>query len=180
MKQTKKLTVSATVVALGAVLMRLGSLIDLMELTIVVFASLLVAFVYIELGSPYTWLVWLSTTALTAIGNLASSVWLIYLLIFGIYPIIKGYIERLPRVFWLPIKLVFLNISLVLTVLGCIFIVGISFADMESLLGLPPVALYIIMWVLMNIAFVLYDMMIVIMIRFYMQRLRPRFKNLLK
>lgn len=160
--------------------MRLGSLIEVMELTIVVFASLLVAFVYIELGSPYTWLVWLSTAALTAIGNLASSVWLIYLLIFGIYPIVKGYVERLPRVFWLPLKLVFLNITLALTVLGCIFIVGISFADMGNVLGLPPVAVYIAMWVLMNIAFILYDMLIVIMIRFYMQRLRPRLKSLLK
>ena len=52
MRQTKKLTLSAMIVALGTVSMVLGAVIEVFDLTAVALASALVAFVYIELGSP--------------------------------------------------------------------------------------------------------------------------------
>ena len=64
MKQTKKLTLSAMIVALGTVFMKLGSIIEVFDLTAAALASMLVAFVYVEIGSPYTWLVWLATSFL--------------------------------------------------------------------------------------------------------------------
>ena len=65
MRQTKKLTLSAAIVALGTLFMSLGAIFEVFDLSAVALAAVLVAFVYIELGSPYTWLVWLCTTLTT-------------------------------------------------------------------------------------------------------------------
>ena len=182
MKSTKKLTLSAMIVALGTVFMVLGVILEVFDLTAVALASVLVAFVYIEIGSPYTWLVWLSTTLTTAILYPGSAMWVIYFLLFGIYPILKGYIEKLPRAFWWPIKLAFANIAFILMVLVVERITGIPFINPEEeLFGLiSGKALYIVTWVLLNLAFVLYDIFIVVMVRYYMEKLRPRFKKILK
>lgn len=180
MKETKKLTISAMVVALGVLFMTLGAVLSVLDLTCAVLASLLVAFIYIELGSPYTWLVWLGTSLLSFILFPGSFMWLTYLAVFGIYPIIKGYVERLPRFLWLILKLVYLNLSMLLLVLFSEALVGQSFFGDVSEIPLEPMIVYIILWVILNIAFLLYDRLIVVLIVFYEKKLRPRFKNLLK
>ncbi len=181
MRATKKLTFSSAATALGVIFLTLGAYLEVMELSLAVLASLLVVFIYIEIGSPYTWLVWLGTGALTALFNFGSPVWLSYLLLFGIYPIAKGYIERLPRAVWLILKLVFVNIMLTLCVFLSGWLLGLPFlGESQSIFGLPPEAVYAAIWILMNVAFLLYDMMLLVMVRFYMQRLRPRLKSILK
>lgn len=181
MKQTKKLTLSAMVVALGTVFMVIGAVIEVFDLTAVALASVLVAFVYIEIGSPYTWLVWLCTTLATFLFYQHSPMWLIYLVLFGIYPILKGYIEKLPKVFWWPIKIVFGNVACVLMVLGIKLITGMPFiAADESFFGITGATLYVIVWILLNVAFIAYDFFIGVMVRYYLEKLRPRFRNLLK
>ena len=66
MKTTKKITVSGMVVALSAIFLIIGSYAGSVDLLFEVVASLLAVFVYIELGSPYTWLVWPATTLTVA------------------------------------------------------------------------------------------------------------------
>jgi hypothetical protein len=181
MKQTKKLTISAMIVALGTVFMVLGAVIEVFDLTAVALSSVLVAFVYIELGSPYTWLVWLCTTLCTFLFYQHSPMWFIYLVLFGIYPILKGYIEKLPKMFWWPIKLVFGNVAFVLMLFGIKLITGLPFIDPnEPLFGIKGGALYIVTWVLLNVAFVAYDFFLVVMVRYYLEKLRHKFKKILK
>lgn len=181
MKQTKKLTLSAMVVALGTVFMILGAVIEVFDLTAVALASVLVAFVYIELGSPYTWLVWLCTTLTTFIMYQHSAMWFIYLVLFGIYPIIKGYIERLKRPLWWPLKIVFGNLAFVAMLFGVQLITGLPFIDAsESFLGITGRAIYVLTWILLNVAFVAYDFFVTVMVRFYMVKLRHKFKKILK
>ena len=181
MRETKKLTLSAVTVALGTVFMVLGAVFQILDLSAAVLASLLVVFIYVELGSPYTWLVWLATSLATFICYSGSLMWLVYLTLFGIYPILKGYIERLPRPVWLILKLVFLNLMLVLLAFLAEPLTGISFfGDLDSVEILPRDWLIAILWVMMNVGFLLYDKLIVLMLAFYNMRIRPRIKNLLK
>ena len=181
MNQTKKLTLSAMIVALGTVFMVLGAVVEVFDLTAVALASALVALVYIELGSPYTWLVWLCTTFTTFILYQHSTMWFLYLVLFGVYPILKGYIERLPRIFWWLIKLPIANASFALMVLGIQLIFPFPFIDPgESFFGITGSALYVAVWALFNVAFIAYDFFITVMARFYMVRLRPRFKKIFK
>ena len=181
MKQTKKLTISAMVVALGTASMLLGAVIELFDLTAVAIASVLIAFVYLEIGSPYTWLVWLCTTLCTFLFYQHSPMWFIYLILFGIYPILKGYIERLPRAFWWPIKIVFGNLAFLLMFFGVSLITGLPFIDTEeSFFGITGKTIYIVAIILVNAAMVAYDFFLNVMVRFYMERVRPKIRNLLK
>ena len=162
-------------VALGAAVMILGAVIEVLDLTVCAFASMLVVFVYLEIGSYYPWLVWICTSIATALLYPASIIWMEYLLVFGIYPLIKAYIERLPKWSWLIIKLLYIN-AVVLAI----------FAVSELLLGIPffedgqGTGMKIFTYVLLNVAFVAYDLFISVMVRFYYDKLRPRFKKFLK
>ena len=180
MKQTKKLTVSAMTVALGVLFMTLGAVLSVLDLSCAVLASLLVSFIYIEIGSPYTWLVWLATSLISFLLFPGSFMWLVYLSVFGIYPILKGYIERLPRALWLILKLVFLNAMMALLVLFSEVLVGQSFFGDVSDIPFDPMIVYAILWVLLNVAFILYDRLIVVLVVFYERKIRPRLSGLLK
>ena len=174
MKTTKKVTVSAMVIALGAIFLTLGSAFEVLDLSLAAIASLLVVFVFIELGSPYVWLVWLSTALISFIFFSGSVVWIEYLLVFGLYPILKAYIERAPKIFWLVLKLVYINAVIVALIYLVKWILGVPFFGEE--LWYINAGLY----VLMNVAFIAYDMFINVMLRLYFCKYRKIFKKFLK
>ena len=173
MKTTKKVTLSAMMIALGAVLMRLGVFIEVLDLTVCAMASLMVVFIYLEIGSYYPWLVWIATTIVTAITG-AGIVAAEYFLVFGIYPLLKSYIERLPRWSWFLVKLSFINAVIWILFAISDFLLGQNFFGEET-----PIMTAVV-YVLMNVAFIAYDLFITVMVRFYYEKLRPRIKNLLK
>lgn len=174
MRQTKKITLSAMVVALGTVFMVIGGFVEILDLTVCALASLLMAFVYIEIGSPYTWLVWLCTSLATFLCFPGGIIWMEYFLIFGIYPILKAYIEKLPRGVWIFIKLLFINAIIWMLIFGVELILGIPFFAVDKLWLKAGV------YVIMNVAFIAYDLFITVLVRFYFERLRHRFRNFLK
>ena len=174
MKDTKKITLSAMLTALGVVIMLLGAVIETLDLTVGAIASLIVVFVFVEIGKPYHWLVWLCTSLITALIYPGSALWIEYFLIFGIYPILKAYIEKLPKWSWWPVKLVYIN-----------SVVGLLALAMEKLLGIPffedeGVWMRVLFWALLNVAFVMYDIFLRTLIRVYMVKYRERFSKLLK
>lgn len=173
MRTTKKLTLSAITVALGALFISLGSFVEALDLTACCLASLFVMFIYIEIGSPYTWLVWLCTS-LVAFVTAPGFAWAEYFFLFGIYPILKAYIERASRTIWLALKALFFAA-----------VVGGAYVVCELLLGVPFFEVDL-MWlkigtvVLIFVAAFAYDIFLTVLIKFYIFKLRPRIKNLLK
>ncbi len=174
MKQTKKVTISAMAIALGTVFLTVGAIWEVLDLSLAAISSLLVAFVFIEIGSPYTWIVWLATSLLTFIFFPGSVVWIEYLLVFGIYPIIKAYIERAPRILWWILKLVFANAVVLAMIFVVEYILGIPFFGVDELI--IKVGLYL----LIIAAFVAYDIFLTILIRTYMTKYRQKFRKFLK
>ena len=174
MRQTKKITLSAMLTALGTVLMVLGAFIDVIDLSVCALASLLVVFVYIEIGSPFTWLVWLCTSLLTFLLFPGKAIWIEYFAIFGIYPILKAYIERLPRFLWFLLKFVYIGAMLLLLTFLVELIIGVPLIVADSIW--IKVGIYVIMYV----AFFAYDVFITVCVRLYLERLRHRFKKMLK
>jgi len=174
MRTTKKLTLSAILVALGAIIMALGAMFEVVDLTVCAIASLIVVFIYLEIGSPYTWLVWLSTSLVTFIIFPAKTVWFNYLLIFGVYPLLKAYIEKLPRLFWIIVKLVYINA-----------VIWIMFFLMDIIFGYPlfekdALWLRIVLYVLMNVAFIAYDLFITVSVKIYYGKIRQKIARMLK
>ncbi len=174
MRTTKKITVSAMVVALGAIFLIIGSYISAADLIFEVVASLLAVFVYIEIGAPYTWLVWLATTLTVVFLPNGISVAGLYFLVFGIYPILKAYIERTPRILWWPIKLVYINLIVVILAVAVRIVTGASMFTSEL------VIVNVALWVLINAAFAAYDMFITVAVRLYMLKYRKIFAKFLK
>lgn len=177
MKNTKKLTVSAITVALGVVFMLLGAVYEPLDLTVACLSSVLVAFIYIEVGSPYTYLVWLSTTLITALIFPLGTAWVSYFLIFGIYPVVKGYIERLKRPVWLPLKLLFAALTMTALFSFTAFVMGI---ETETFFGLSLEISLAILGVTAVLCFMLYDRFLTAGVRIYHKKIRPKLKNLLK
>ena len=174
MSQTKKITLSALLVALGTVFMIIGAAIEVLDLTVCAMASLLVVFVFLEIGSYYPWLVWICTSLATALIYPGSLIWIEYALVFGIYPLIKAYIEKLPRWSWIVVKLLYINAIIWGLFAICEILLGIPFFDADS------IGMTVVIYILMNLAFIAYDLFITVMVRFYFLKLRPRFKKFLK
>ena len=174
MSQTKKITLSALLVALGTVFMIIGATIEVLDLTVCAMASLLVVFVFLEIGSYYPWLVWICTSLSTALLYSGSIIWVEYALVFGIYPLIKAYIEKLPRWSWIVVKLAYINAVIWALFAVCEILLGIPFFDADS------IGMTVVIYILMNLAFSAYDLFITVMVRFYFLKLRPRFKKFLK
>lgn len=178
MSATKKLTLSALTVALGTTLMVLGVYIDvaeMLDLSLCAIASLLVVFIYLEIGSYYPWLVWICTSLATALLATGKPIWVEYLLVFGIYPLIKSYIERLPKWSWILVKLVYINVTVWAVFFLSELIIGQNFFFEDDSLIIS-----ILTYVLINVAFIAYDMYIVVMVRFYLAKIRPKIAKILK
>ena len=161
-------------VALGTAFMIIGAVIEVLDLIVCALASMLVVFIFLEIGSYYPWLVWVCTSLATGLLYPASLIWIEYALIFGVYPLIKAYIEKLPRWSWIIVKLVYAN-----AVIWALFFIC------EKLLGVPFFTdearwMRILTYILTNVAFLAYDLFITVMVRFYYDKLRPRFRKLLK
>ena len=161
-------------VALGTAFMIIGAVIEVLDLTVCALASMLVVFIFLEIGSYYPWLVRVCTSLATGLLYPASLIWVEYALIFGVYPLIKAYIEKLPRWSWIIVKLVYAN-----AVIWALFFIC------EKLLGVPFFTdearwMRVLTYILTNVAFLAYDLFITVMVRFYYDKLRPRFKKLLK
>ncbi len=175
MRKTKKLTLAALLSSLGTVLLLLGAFIEVLDLAMGAVASIIMIFIHIELGSPYTWLVWLVTTLcafLFGTANPMAAVW--YLVLFGVYPILKAYIERTPRVLWLPIKLIYANAAFAAAA-------GIFWLIFRiSPFALETRWLITVIWAVGNFAFWIYDRFISAMARVYLLKYRQRFSKLLK
>ena len=174
MRRTKKLTLSAIVVALSTVFLTVGAMWEVLDLSLAAISSVLVAFIFIEIGSPYTWLVWLATSLLTFVFFSGSVVWMEYFLFFGIYPILKGYIERAPRFLWWILKLLLANVIFVALIFGMELILT------QSLFGSDEWWIRAGIYALLNVAFVAYDIFLTVLIRAYMNHYRQRFRKFLK
>lgn len=179
MKSTKKLTISATVTALGVVFMLIGAIFEPASLAAACIASVLVAFVYAEIGGAYPYLVWLCTSLISAIVYPVGIMWVAYLFVFGIYPIIKAYIERTVHALWLPLKLCYAAVSFTVLYLACTFVLGMPLVS-DELFGMPPWLVYLVTALTALVAFVVYDVFLTSAIRLYFYKLRKKIQNLLK
>ena len=183
MKQTKKITVSAVCIALGVLFMALGFFIEVLDLTVAALCSCLMALVFIEVGDKYAIAVWLGTSILGLVFFTGSLVWVTYLFIFGIYPILKAYVERLKRPFWWPIKLVIFIISSLVIILISELLLGIPFFGDTS--GIPFFENHYdvfkaVVIVGLVAALCVYDVFMTVMIRVYFEKFRKRFQSLFK
>ncbi len=162
-------------VALGVVILYIGSLIEVLDISMAAIASLLCIIAVIEYGRGYAWLVFAATATLAMLVLPEKFTPSLYALIIGYYPMIKELVERIgkkravkgaPVLQW-AIKLLFFNCALLVFALFTIYLLALP--ESEEWMKTT-------MLLLSNAAFVLYDIALTRLISTYVFRLRGRFK----
>lgn len=170
---TRKLTAAALLAAFGVVLLGLGALVEVLDLSMAALASLFVVFAVIELGGAYPYLVYGVTAVLSLLLLPSKTPALIYALFAGYYPILKAVFEKhLPRGVALLCKVVVFNAGLALAV----------FLALKFFTPAADSAFGWKYWLLLigTPVFLLYDVALTRLITFYLQRLGDRFRFLHK
>ena len=164
---TKKLALSAILSALGVVMLYLGAILDILSLTAVAMASLIIYFAYLELRGCYPWMIYAVTglLALLLIPDKISA--LCYLLYGGIYPILKAHFERLHPLFAWILKFSAFNTALSILIAISVYVLHLP----DDSLGFTLPA-----YLLANAAFLLYDIAVSKLLLLYMVRLRKRLR----
>ncbi len=166
-RQTICLTLSALLAALGVVLLGLGSLFETLDLSMAALASFFCIYAVIEMRGGYPWMIWAVTTGLAFLILPQKTPALFYLFL-GHYPMIKALTERLPRTVSWVIKLVWLHLSGLLIFLTMRFLLAPSATwDFRAWY-------WILLYLGVLAAFILFDLALTRIITFYLVRLQKR------
>ena len=169
-QEIRRLTLSALLCALGVLILALGSLFEVVDLTVAVLASFLCVWAVIELGGVYPWMVWAVTSVVALLLLPLKTPALFYAIAFGFYPIVKEKAEKRSTVISWVIKLVTLHVSLALSVLGLWLLTPALFE------GTLQILLLIGFYVACLVLFVIYDVALTRVITLYLVRFRHRFR----
>lgn len=165
-KKTRRLAISAILAALGVAILYLGALVEVLDLSVAAIASLLCVLAVLEMGGAWPWLIYCVIAVLSLVLLPSKSAAVIFALFAGYYPILKAYYERLrPLLSWV-LKLVNFNAALTVILLLSRFFVA------ETVIFKPWY--YVVLYVLGNIVFVLYDVALTRLISMYLHKLRDR------
>jgi hypothetical protein len=157
--------------ALGVIVLGLGAIVEVLDITVAVIASLLTVYAVIEIGGVYPWLIWIVTSIVSLLVLPLQTPMLFYAFLTGYYPIIKQKIERrMARIPAWTAKLGVLAISL-----GIIW--GVMRLFFPHLLeGTGGWILIAVALVLAVFCFILYDICLTRLITLYFVRLQKRFR----
>ena len=170
-RQIKYLTVSAMLSALGVVILGLGALVEVLDLSVAAIASLLTVYAVIEIGGAYPWLIWIvtSTTALLLLPMKTPV--LFYALLTGYYPILKQKIDR--KMARLPAWATKIGVFAASLLLIC----AAMWLFAPTLLETPGGWIMAIGTLVVGaVAFVLYDIVLSMLISRYFSKWQKRFK----
>lgn len=163
MKNSRKIALAAILSALGVIILLLGSIITVLDLTAVAMASLLIMIAVIEIGGWYPYLVWLVTGLLSLLLLPSKFIALLYLVFGGVYPILKAMFERLHYAIAWILKLSYFNGMLSFLIFISIYLLHLPDTD----LGYNW-----FVYLLCNGAFILYDIAATQLVTFYLIKLR--------
>lgn len=174
MKKTKKTALCAIMSALGVVILYVGSLFDVLDLTAACVASFLILFLLTELGTGYAFASYAIICVLSFLLLGQKLPALFFCLFFGIMPLTKKWFEHLGTkigaVLSFILKLLLFNAELV--VFGFLA---------KELLELPDSVVMIVVYiVLCNVMFVLADILYGLSVRIYYAKIRKRISRFLK
>ena len=175
-KETGRLTAAAVLVALSVVLLGVGALVEVLDLSMAAIASLAVVFAVIELKGKYPYLVFFATSVLSLLLLPGKTPALFYALFAGYYPLLKLVFEKH---FSRPVSWAFKLLSFALAALLVVF-VSIKLFTVAPLPALPNPRLYVAVGLVLALVFVIYDVALTRLITFYIWRLQRHFRFLHK
>lgn len=166
-QKTKVIALSALLSALGVVILYIGSVFDVLDLSATAVSSVIIVFAVIEMRGITPLMIYAVTSILAVLLLPNKFTALLYIFFGGIYPIIKEKLERIHYVFSWMVKLSFFNVILFVLIFVSTRIMHIPDNQIEFTV---PV------FVFGNLLFVLYDFTLTQLITFYLHKLRRMLK----
>lgn len=165
---TKKIATAGVLLALSIATLFAAAFVPGIELTLYALSTVYVAIIVIEFTPNTGWLFYFASVMLSFILVPNKGALIPYALFFGVYAMIKYYLEtfkKIPQPVEIILKLVFFNLMFTLGFLffGAIFTGSINIPD----LALPIVLIGA------QVFFLLYDYILTMIIGFYLKR-RPK------
>ena len=165
-QQTKRIAAASIFSALSVIILSLGSVIEVMDLTLCAIASVFVVLSVIELGYYWPFLVYAVTGILSALLLPNKFPAVVYLLFAGLYPMFKAAFERLHYVIGWLLKFSFFNTTLLLIIFITVYVMRLEDTGLEYT---------VILLLLANVTFFLYDFVLTKLITLYLIKLRRLF-----
>ena len=166
MKKNRLLATSALLSALGVVILLMGSISQVLDLSMAVITSIIIIYAVIELKGAWPYLIYAVTSVLSLLLLPDKFVAMVYAAFAGYYPILKFILEkRLPRIPEWIIKIVVFNAALSVVVFVSTHLLHIPAEEISF--G----------WLLYlggNVVFVIYDLALTNLISFYFFKLKKR------
>ena len=169
LSRTKKLAFCGVLSSLQVVILYFSSIFSVIDLTLAALTVFVMIFSVIEIGGKYPFVMYavVSTLALIILPQKFSAV--VYALFFGWYPMAKALYERFnPIVAWL-LKFITFNVSFIIIYKVCISLLGL-----EAEGNMDTTVYKAVMLILGNIAFLMFDIMLRLVITLYRLRLRKQ------
>ncbi|MBO5270296.1 MAG: hypothetical protein J6B77_05895 [Clostridia bacterium] len=169
--RVRRITTCAILAALGVVLLYLGALVEVLDLSVGVLASLVCVFATVEMGGAWPWMVYAVVSILSLVLLPQKNPAVIFLLFGGYYPILKAYYERLRALPAWVLKLLHFNVALTA-----------AFFLLKELFLAPDVAWMngaiwaVIVYVAGNATFLLYDFALTRLISAYLRVFREKLR----
>lgn len=164
-RKTKYLALSSVLCALGVIFLYIGSIFELLDLTMVAAASLIVALAVMELGGRYPMMIWGVTSALSLLLLPSKFAALCYFGLCGYYPMLKPYLERLPRMISWILKVAFFQL-----VLAAVYFLALFVFHLPN----EQIGYALTYFGMGNVAMILYDLALTRLSYFYFIQLRKK------
>ena len=157
--------------ALGVILMGVGTLIEVLDISTAVIASCCVVIALIEYGKGTPWMVYAAISVLSFLLLPNKFPAMIFTLFVGFYPILKEKLDKKHKVIRWVLKELIFNVCLAIIILLYMLLFFES-----ATLAIPLPLIIVVAVILCEVVFVMYDIALEKMIDFYVIKLRHRFK----
>lgn len=178
MKKMQKSTAVAlcgVIAALCIVLMLLSGLIQIASIAIPALCGILLIVIVLELSAKWALCVYAAVSVISLLLVADKEAAVMFAAFFGYYPILKAKLDPIrPKAVSFLIKLLIFNTAMILEYFAAIRLLGVP-AEEYELFG---VSLPLVLLVLANAVFVIYDYALFGLVVIYCSRVRPKLKFL--
>lgn len=175
--ESRRIALGGIFSALSIVVMLMGGILPFATFSAPAIAGILIVPVAIEFGMKTGYLLYAAIGLLSVFILPDKEMALIFIFLFGFYPLLKARLERIPaRVLQWAAKLTLFNVCIfcMYGLILFVFPIGAVVAEFEEM-GTVFIASLLLLG---NLAFVIYDMALVKMIGLYCVKMRPRLMNI--
>lgn len=171
-----RVALGGIVSALCLTAMFFAGIMPALYLVLPMIAGVLMMIIAVEVSTGWAWLTYIAVSLLSLFITFDKEAALIFIMLFGHYPILKFYIDRIQvRFFRRMIKLLIFNVCVLLYFFITVYIFGLD----QMLDEFDEIGKYgsYIMLGLCNVIFIMYDINLDVCHNMYRNKIMPKFRR---